>query len=374
MTSHPDIWDSDLQALIDQGIGSGLAQSLRSHGMTLAKLKRLSRFKLTALGVDGAAAQRIKAERPPIPDATVNSLLYRSNRTCCICHDPTRTVVIHHIDPWEHSRSHDETNLVVVCLAHHDEAHTSRELSRNLTPDQLRFSKQAWEQEVKEANTRALFATKSVSLNSAFWDYFNRVRIGHVLNDLQIPRDLLPEHVANPAQESASLGRQYRYQGHPWSQEPDEYEFYAAAIRAICTRNNWWDLKRIWNVREISQLIQAGSLMVLTGNHRFRSSDEVKSGPGQNRIAYHRASKIQLEFNFDAWECTSNSSYTNLRRQWVCTSWCIARSVRQEQGVLVIAATCLAIGTGFTEYSGWKPDIAFIKEKEREEEGLDIDF
>jgi hypothetical protein len=46
--------------------------------------------------------------------------------------------------------------------------------------------------------------------------------------------------------------------------------------------------------------------------------------------------------------------------------------VTHEKGRVAIAATCLGIGTGFTEYSGYKPTIAAIKESQREAEEGDF--
>lgn len=365
MLKHPDTWDPQLQALIDHGLSGDLAQSVRSRGLTLAKLLKMSNAKLVALGLSDHVLREIKTSRPPIPDRTVHQLLYRSKRTCCICRDPSRSIIIHHIDPWEHSKSHEESNLVVLCLAHHNEAHTTREFSKELTPKQLRSSKKQWQQEVADADTRALFVTKSISLTGALWDCFNRVRIDDCLSGLHMPAGTLPAYRPSPSQESELLRRRYRWEGRPRPQQPGEYGFYEAALRVICEMRDWLDLKRIWSVREISELVQPGALMALTTCHRFRTIDKrsVAVGPGQTQLGYHRAAGIQLEFTLDAWEATSNSAYSrHLRGQWICTSLSIARSVRRENGLLVISATCLAVGTGFTEYAGSKPTIAAIKE------------
>jgi hypothetical protein len=376
MPNHPDIWDPRLQDLIDLGLGSELARSMRSRAVTLAKVQQMSEAKLASEGLPEPARLAVKHRRPPIPPAIVHDLLYRNRSTCCVCRTPGQSVVIHHIDPWEHSHSHEESNLAVLCLGDHGEAHTVRELGRNLTPDRIRSHKQEWEKEVRVAANRALFATKSVSLTGATWDYFNRIRIDQVLTELQIGPGSLPGLRLNAVDESALRQLRFRSDGRLRSQNADEYEFYAGALRAICNTREWRDLKQIWNAKEMSQLVQLGTLMVLTANHRFRSPKKEMRGPGQMRTGYHRASGIALEFPFDAWECTSQSAYApNLMGQWICTSLCLARSIAHEGEELNIAATCLAIGTGFTEYSGSKPQIAYVKEAERDAgEGPDIDF
>lgn len=64
--------------------------------------------------------------------------------TCCICRDGTQGIIIHHLVPWSEIKNHDENNLVVLCLHHHDEAHTQRSLSLSLTVDRIRAIRNLW--------------------------------------------------------------------------------------------------------------------------------------------------------------------------------------------------------------------------------------
>ncbi|WP_066044497.1 HNH endonuclease signature motif containing protein [Bathymodiolus septemdierum thioautotrophic gill symbiont] len=66
--------------------------------------------------------------RPKIPKAIENRLLYESAYACVVCQSDG--CHIHHIDQ-DHSNN-KENNLVVLCIKHHDEAHTKRQLSKNL--------------------------------------------------------------------------------------------------------------------------------------------------------------------------------------------------------------------------------------------------
>ena len=58
----------------------------------------------------------------------------------------------------KYSKTHDhsESNLVVICVEHHDEAHTHHELSQNLTPDRLRDAKRDWLQEISKKKNEAI--------------------------------------------------------------------------------------------------------------------------------------------------------------------------------------------------------------------------
>ncbi|MBK7095058.1 MAG: HNH endonuclease [Saprospiraceae bacterium] len=59
--------------------------------------------------------------------------------------ETTRSIIIHHIEEWSVSKSNEESNLVVLCLMHHDEAHSTKQLSQNLTPERIKAAKDKWE-------------------------------------------------------------------------------------------------------------------------------------------------------------------------------------------------------------------------------------
>jgi len=75
---------------------------------------------------------------------------------CCICRDPAKGIIIHHIIDWHISRNHNEDNLIVLCLDHHDLAHTKKDLSLNLTPERLSQLKTKWIDEVNFKDSQAI--------------------------------------------------------------------------------------------------------------------------------------------------------------------------------------------------------------------------
>jgi hypothetical protein len=97
----------------------------------------------------------------------MNKLLFESRYTCCVCRDRSRKIIVHHIHKYSDSRSHAEDNLVVLCLNCHGEAHTTRELQLNLTPERLREHKKQWLEYVKQLdNCEALSANPEYSYES----------------------------------------------------------------------------------------------------------------------------------------------------------------------------------------------------------------
>lgn len=145
------------KALFSRGFDSSSAKKLSDAGHTISSLKKSTDDELRKIGLKKMQILLIRAGgRPPIPPETVNDLLFKNRHVCCVCRDPSRSIIIHHIEPWEKSFSHDPSNLVVLCVLHHDEAHTKRELSRNLDKKALLSAKIKWE---NEANIRKPFSS-----------------------------------------------------------------------------------------------------------------------------------------------------------------------------------------------------------------------
>ena len=60
-------------------------------------------------------------------------------------HDGTKEIIVHHIREWTESYDHSVANLAVLCLDHHDKAHSKSSISRNLDGRTVTEFKQAWE-------------------------------------------------------------------------------------------------------------------------------------------------------------------------------------------------------------------------------------
>ena len=140
---------------MERGFDSETANRLVKEGYTLSSLTTLDEKTLSSLNISEELVDIIrKGKRPPIPSETMNKLLFESGWACCVCGKTSGGIIVHHIEKYSESHSHDEDNLVVLCLNHHGEAHTKRELGINLTPDRLRASKKLRLERVKQLHNR----------------------------------------------------------------------------------------------------------------------------------------------------------------------------------------------------------------------------
>jgi hypothetical protein len=146
-----------LNALLAKGIDSEKANNIVKAGYTIQTLSTCGPEVFESIGIEKSDIELIfKSSRPAIPDEIVDSLLYKSRRTCCICREKEKSIIIHHLIEWNKSRSHSEDNLVVLCLHHHDEAHMKKELSLNLTPAKIKVAKEKWEAEIEKHDKEIL--------------------------------------------------------------------------------------------------------------------------------------------------------------------------------------------------------------------------
>jgi HNH endonuclease len=83
-----------------------------------------------------AITERPKKASRYISDELETKLVCDSMHLCNICRE--RGVIIHHIIPIEEGGHSAEENLIVVCLNHHNEAHSNSNLSKKLRPEHLR--------------------------------------------------------------------------------------------------------------------------------------------------------------------------------------------------------------------------------------------
>ena len=141
---------------------------------TLPQLKKLSLSSLLSLGLTEEIAKRLlHPTRTPIPQKNVEEVLVRSAFTCCVWHQPGLPIVIHHLDSWEHSHSHDLDNLAVLCLNHHGEAHSHHENSRNLTAQVIKLARNQWYATIQRQKVETELALETVKRYNGRWDYFN---------------------------------------------------------------------------------------------------------------------------------------------------------------------------------------------------------
>ena len=163
-------------SLMARGLDSEFARKLSAEGWTLAKLKQADRPVLRQAGLDENFIDQVLGERkPPIPTQTLMSLLFANRFQCCVCRYPALPIIVHHIEEWESSRSHEIGNLAVLCPTHHDKVHCKSRISQNLDPRTLRAFKENWELEVKRFDSESIL--KAMRLVYSSWNYINEQRV-----------------------------------------------------------------------------------------------------------------------------------------------------------------------------------------------------
>jgi len=182
-----------LGSLLARGIDSEIARKIIELDIDLGELSSFPLEKLENLGIGAEIKQKLFSNRPPIPSHILDSLLHKSRRTCCICRKGNRSIIIHHIIEWKKSQSNEEDNLVVLCLQHHDEAHSKKELSQNLTPERIKAAKKNWEQDVLRLDKEIVLddykeleatTTKLFSLKMQWFNFLKSIGMNiEIIND-----------------------------------------------------------------------------------------------------------------------------------------------------------------------------------------------
>ncbi|RYX82612.1 hypothetical protein EON83_18750 [bacterium] len=346
-------------ALLARNFQSDHAESLVRKGYTLEKLKIKSHIDLEKLGLSASEIQGLFDEaRPPIPTENLIEVLHQSRWTCCICRDRTNPVIVHHIKPWHESRDHTAENLAVLCPNDHARAHTRSELTLELSPERLKASRDAWLKQVEKMDAQALLG---LSTESTFdrWHYFNHHRMMEMARRMKISLtdnrffsslrrlDILDDNglLNDPSQwqvqskptyylyDCIATVQLYAYMDYIWSQ----------VLENIPLVN----ISEMWNRIELQSVIKPGRFIACEGAFYFKHSDKNHRGFNQTSLGYRRTEDIRLEFQFDAWDCTSSSaraSYMTGRKR--ATVVCLVANIDDAE-ILKITASCLAIGFPF---------------------------
>lgn len=142
---------------IQYGVASDLAEKLSQLKLPKSTFEKTSMDNLCKhYGLEIGEVSLVKEliKRQPINESTIESLLERSNYTCCICKGiKGKSYIIHHIEEYSISQNNEYYNLAVLCPECHDSAHKNgKTLSLKLTENQIYKLKEKWEKEVERLN------------------------------------------------------------------------------------------------------------------------------------------------------------------------------------------------------------------------------
>ncbi|QCW26313.1 HNH endonuclease [Lysobacter enzymogenes] len=343
-------------ALLARGLDSSAIQKILDQRLTLGKLKTFSHEKLRELGLRDEQIDSITSEaRPPIPGKTVVKLLHDSRRACCVCRDASKSIIIHHIKEWSKSHDHSEKNLVVLCLEHHNAAHTKQGLSLSLTAGQIRVHKQKWLKQVSSLDAHAILGLAQIE--GARWDYVNHTRLFELalenstrLKDLQFFDELLDLGMLTKSglissPQTWSVGKP-RFRLYDVYEGLYLYQYIKRILENVLPSLKLVDLTNRWSRADILSLIKPGTWVSLQSAFYFKSLTDVHEGRNQTRRGRRRRAKIELYFEFDAWESTSSSSQNlHLRGYQTALAVVHVRSIQTTESGVKISGSCLAIGS-----------------------------
>lgn len=340
-------------ALMGRGVDLALARELVTAGYTLATLKQKDKASLEGLGLPDSTIETILSEsRPPIPDEALVQALYHARNVCCICRDATKSVIVHHIHPWHESHSHDPENLAVLCLYHHDEAHTKHELSLSLTPERIREFRRRWLQEVRERDVEAITRGADFFSPPVLWDYFNHSRIADLVNSDSPLKGL---HSRNLVPPTGSADQFWMYAG-DLGVMLTRRRFYSGVMVDIMRGNGFISLNAMHG--NTAAALVCGGMVSLKAMYQFSSVPNApQKGPGQIRKVTTNFCGVTFRFTIDAWEATCASAWSSHLNDagMELLAVLLIRSISgAENKKIVVQATCLAIGMGSAGMN-WTP-------------------
>lgn len=349
------------KALLARGVDTNTANTIASKGHTLQSLKQFSFSQLVALGLRKESAEIILNEpRPPIPDSTLHSLLINSRRTCCICRDPSKPIIVHHIDEWAVSKSHEASNLIVICLEHHDQAHTKKELSQKLSKKELRASKAAWENDVKLLDAKAILKLKK-DRDYSRWDWINLPRMFELVTKMGITSSI-PKLRQRLLQTGYIDKHGFIANENDWAPSKNEGAYFidfgdgmyisyylSDLVDQVLASTPVIDITPLIESKlQLTSVITEGDFIAAQLPFYFANVNQDEKGSSQHRRSYYRGHGIRIEYVFNAWHCLSCSArYDAMTGRKVKTIFARVMSIAEDEGELVISVSCLAAGTAF---------------------------
>ena len=291
--------------------------------------------------------------------------MYDGAFTCAIC--PERGAHIHHIDKNNSNNTFD--NLVFLCQKHHDEAHTTRELSQNLTQDKIKKFRNKWYETVHEQ--RRIVASASGQEASAdnflkvgvSWGYinhgrllqtaprklldqidqslFHRLRSGGIIDGRGIL--IKPEGI----KVSNSYLRNTIYDWYPHSESIALHIFYSELVDLFSELNPPIHLdENAWNRKFISQMISPGSFIFINRGQYFKKVNEDIENAEVSVTSFKRKIKIKYQINTRNMHGTTSIT-CSFSGHKTCASLLQVKSIEDIGDERILECTPLALGVGF---------------------------
>lgn len=344
------------KALMARGLDSDLSLKLVKDNWTLKDLKLRTKKELGRLGLPKRFIDNLfKDSRPPIPIDTLTNVLFSNRYQCCVCRDPQQSVIVHHIKEWSKSRSHGIENLAVLCLHHHDQAHSQKTLSKNLDEPTLKAAKDKWEADIKSFDAESIL--HAMRLDYSNWNYMNELRVFEIANELDIEFEEITgftEMVHHGLIQQNGLPTPvkneklyYMYQG---ANILSRYLYVSKVLNAVIRKIEIVNISDYLDKGVLGFALVPGDFIFVQGAHVFSPTTDKKSGKGRGQICEvsRKANKVEVRFTFDRWEASSSSA----KNCWLVGTRNLGsivhvKDLSREDGRLVIRGTVLGICSNF---------------------------
>lgn len=309
--------------------------------------------------------------RPKIPKPLERRLLYESAYVCVVCQ--SSGCQIHHID--QNHSNNNEDNLVVLCHKHHDEAHTTRQLSKNLDPKALKDAKTAWVSNVKQQRTIAATASgqiDQVGKNSFFavgvtWGYINHKRVAQMSDPNRLDVDarqyfeycvsnglldqnaivIKPQNTTTPTSPTNST----IYDWYEFGDDLRIHKVYSDLVDQISGDNSVFHLDNdLWSKTSIKELIKPGQIIFTNKAFYFKTIDTRNHNEHRRCRTFNR--KVEIEFYIDTRDMFGVTSITvSFSSHKNCAALIQVKSIEEtDDGKLILHCTPIALGVGFEKF------------------------
>lgn len=339
-------------ALVTRGLDTEIAGRLATEGWTIRKLATATDAELVSLGLTGGVVKNLrKGGRPPVPIDNAMRVLYRNRFQCCVCRNPSKPIILHHIEPWATSHDHGEGNLAALCLDHHESAHSVSALAKNLDASTLRAMKLAWEAACEEEDRRSIISASRLRYDA--WIYFNHLRLFELAGELGIRLTRLEDFADAKERGLVDAKGNLVPRSNALSYMYDDvlgmtlYSYVRSVLEATVERLKVLNFSDLLDRGTAHQLLAQGDFVIVQGAHMFTRQTQKTRGKGDIMSGSRRANNVEFRFTLDRWEATSCSSWA----MWLAGRQSVAsllqvKGVLREDGNVVVAATVIAISNG----------------------------
>lgn len=307
--------------------------------------------------------------RKPIPKNLKLKVMYDSQFVCAVCQK--QGCHIHHIDG--NNSNNQDGNLICLCNTHHDEAHTKRQLSQNLSEDSLRHAKKKWTEQVKtKRDTVSTVSGQLSTANSVFanmgitWGYINHRRVAQLSKpqllsskDKQyfeycVNRGIIDERGVLIKPINAPISDGYiRNSVYDWYEHGDDQRLhlvYSAFVDQVSKLVHPIHLEaESWTKSRLRDLISPGDFIFLERAFYFKCIEETPKN--QHRLVHTFKRKIHIEFYVDTIDMFGTTSMTvSFSGHQSCAALLQLKSIEESNdGKLTFLCTPIALGVGFNK-------------------------